>query len=163
VLKQREITAAMQTIFENAIQYVEPPQERTPVAAPADAVAEPILKEAAVDRAPEPPIPAETPQDIEDQVLESLAELGIDVDPVDGPREPATIVEDAEDGGCIPLEAAFEYDESSGVQVIRKLPPDDNDMIVIVDDQRSETPLRSSGGIGHRQEYRQLFSRLRRS
>jgi hypothetical protein len=36
-------------------------------------------------------------------------------------------------------------------------------MIVVVDDQRGETPLRSSGGIGHRQEYRQLFSRLRRS
>lgn len=50
-------------------------------------------------------------------------------------------------------------DWSSRAKVIRALPPDDNDLIVIVDDER-----RTAGGNAtRRQEYRQLFSRLRQS
>ena len=45
--------------------------------------------------------------------------------------------------------------------VVRALPPDDNDLIVVVDDQQHGTPLSSSVGKAHRQEYRQLFSKLR--
>jgi len=45
--------------------------------------------------------------------------------------------------------------------VIRSLPPDDNDLIVVVDDQRHGKPLNSSVGKAHRQDYSQLFSKLR--
>ncbi|MCL4206061.1 MAG: AAA family ATPase [Pirellulaceae bacterium] len=143
-IKQREIAAAMQTIFENAVQYVEPPDQ--PATAPA----------------PLPPAAA-VAEDIEDQVLHSLAELDLDASHAfEAPASCESSDEDPEEA-CIPLEMVSEEDESNCVQVVRKLPSDDNDMIVVVDDQRGETPLRSSGGIAHRQEYRQLFSRLRRS
>jgi hypothetical protein len=146
--KQSEIAAAMQTIFENAVQYVEPPDEPA-VASVAELVAEPVTAPAA--------------DDIEDQVLQTLAELGLNPSETIEPPVLCESPDEDADEACIPLETVCEENESSGVQVVRTLPADDNDMIVVVDDQRGETPLRSSGGIGHRQEYRQLFSRLRRS
>ncbi len=48
------------------------------------------------------------------------------------------------------------------VQVVRKPPPDDHDMILIVDPS-GETPHRSLTGMTGRREYAQLFSRLRQS
>ncbi len=48
------------------------------------------------------------------------------------------------------------------VQVVRTPPPDDHDLIVIVD-PAGETPLRSPVGTAQRREYAQLFSRLRQS
>jgi type II secretory pathway predicted ATPase ExeA len=149
-IKQREIAAAMQTIFENAVQYVEPPDQRAATLPPAPPAA-PAAPAAAVA------------EDIEDQVLHTLAELDRDAaHAFESPASRESSDEDA-DEVCISLDMASEEDESTGVQVVRKLPSDDNDMIVVVDDQRGETPLRSSGGIAHRQEYRQLFSKLRRS
>ncbi|MCY2994638.1 MAG: AAA family ATPase [Planctomycetota bacterium] len=50
-------------------------------------------------------------------------------------------------------------DWSNRAKVIRVLPPDDNDLIMIVDDERRTAGDHST----RRQEYRQLFSRLRQS
>jgi type II secretory pathway predicted ATPase ExeA len=147
MMQQREITAAMQTIFQSSVHFVEPP---------------------------EAPQPAEPAAEIEDQVFEAVAELGREVsetaeiaDDCPRPEEPAIA---SVDDRCMLLELADqeeleepEQEDSPTIQVLRTLPPDDNDMIVVVDDQQGETPLRSSGGISHRLEYRQLFSRLRRS
>jgi type II secretory pathway predicted ATPase ExeA len=44
---------------------------------------------------------------------------------------------------------------------VLRVPPDDSDMIVIVDDERSTPRDRSAAGSGGRQELRRLFSRLR--
>jgi type II secretory pathway predicted ATPase ExeA len=111
VMQQREIVAAMQTIFE--VQRVEPPED----------------------------LPSTPPaKNLEEQVFETL-------------KEDASVL----------LEMDEREEDSNCVQVIRTLPPDDNDMIIVVDEEHGETPLRSSGGIRHRLEYRQLFSRLRRS
>jgi hypothetical protein len=49
------------------------------------------------------------------------------------------------------------------VSVMRQPPPDDNDMILIVDDNLQENPPRANLDKMHRQEYRRLFSRLRQS
>ncbi len=54
-------------------------------------------------------------------------------------------------------------DDSATVEahVVRALPPDDNDLIVVVDDQQHGRHLSSAVGKAHRQEYSQLFSKLR--
>jgi type II secretory pathway predicted ATPase ExeA len=130
-LQQRQMAAAMQTIFQNSRQLGSPVVETDP-AEPASA---------------EPPLP-------EDAVMEPVLE-----NPV--LQEPSST--ESADESCMLLELADQHQQPSSPQVIRSLPADDNDMIVVVDDQHGETPLRSSGGIRHRLEYRQLFSRLRRS
>jgi hypothetical protein len=140
VMQQREIAAAMQRIFEDTAQPTESPE---------------VLESA----------PAT--EDLEEQVFETLKELGQEASqtieapaPCETPQERAD--ESVEEASVL-LEMNEREEDSSSVQVIRTLPPDDNDMIVVVDEEHGETPLRSSGGIRHRLEYRQLFSRLRRS
>ena len=135
-MQQRQMAAAMQTIFQDSTQLVSPVAEPAP--------AKPAWVEPA---SPAPALPA-------DAVMESALENSASTEP--------TSTETA-DESCMLLELADQHQEPSGTQVIRSLPADDNDMIVVVDDQHGETPLRSSGGIRHRLEYRQLFSRLRRS
>jgi hypothetical protein len=74
---------------------------------------------------------------------------------------------------CGADDQALEFEETGGhvddgddseiieAHVIRSLPPDDNDLIVVVDDEQDGRALSSSAGKAHRQEYRQLFSKLR--
>ncbi|TVS16084.1 MAG: AAA family ATPase [Planctomycetaceae bacterium] len=144
-MQQRQMAVAMQTIFQDPTQLVSPVAEAGPLepapaapASPEPALTEPALTEPALTE------PAERESALEDSAL---------------PEPIAT--ETADESGML-LELADQHQEPSGTQVIRSLPADDNDMIVVVDDQHGETPLRSSGGIRHRLEYRQLFSRLRR-
>lgn len=139
-MQQRQMAAAMQTIFQNSTQLVSPVAEADPAM---PAWVEPASAEPA---SAAPALPA-------DAVMESALEKPALTEP--------TSTETA-DESCMLLELADQHQEPSGTQVIRSLPADDNDMIVVVDDQHGETPLRSSGGIRHRLEYRQLFSRLRR-
>jgi type II secretory pathway predicted ATPase ExeA len=139
-MQQREIKAAMQTIFENAAQATESPED------------------------PESTPPA---KDLEEQVFQTLKELGREASrtiegPVPGQAREERADERVEEASVL-LEMDEREEDASCVQVIRTLPPDDNDMIIVVDEEHGETPLRSSGGIRHRLEYRQLFSRLRRS
>lgn len=140
VMQQREIAAAMQTIFENTAQPIEPPG----------------------DLESTPPT-----EDLEQQVFETLKELGQEASrTIEAPAPCEASEEQADESveeASVLLEMNEREEDSSNVQVIRTLPPDDNDMIVVVDEEHGETPLRSSGGIRHRLEYRQLFSRLRRS
>jgi type II secretory pathway predicted ATPase ExeA len=58
---------------------------------------------------------------------------------------------------------APEGGELHRAKVLRALPPDDSDLIVIVDDERGLPRDDSAGEAPCRQEYRQLFSRLRQS
>ena len=140
-MQQRQMAAAMQTIFQHSTQPVAPVAETGPAepASPAAASPEPASPESALTES------AERESALEDSAL----------------PEPAS--KETADESCMLLELADQHQGPSGTQVIRSLPADDNDMIVVVDDQHGETPLRSSGGIRHRLEYRQLFSRLRRS
>jgi hypothetical protein len=90
----------------------------------------------------------EPTEDVEERVLEALNDLGLELSD-SNEQTPA-------------IALSQEHPEQARVEVIRT-PPDDNDMIVVVDGQQGETPLRSGSGVQQRQEYRQLFSRLRSS
>ena len=60
------------------------------------------------------------------------------------------------------VEGTDEEDWPNRATVIRVLPPDDNDLIVVIEDER-RSPRGETDGSPQRQEYRQLFSRLRQS
>lgn len=81
--------------------------------------------------------------------------------------------ETAEDTDCEAESQVLEMNDAGGevdeaedpatieAHVVRSIPPDDNDMIVVVDDRQDGRPLSSSAGKAHCQEYRQLFTKLR--
>ncbi|MCH5378064.1 MAG: hypothetical protein JJ992_29250, partial [Planctomycetes bacterium] len=179
--KQREIASAMQAIFEDAPQ----PSPCSPDA-PDSAVGECEVSEVAVssdlsaddnsrsdsrehvESSPAAEISdLAVSEDAEERILQTLAEVG--PIPTESAGEPANTkasdtLDEAADESCITLEVENQGEYGSGrVRVIRTPPPDDNDMIVVIDENRGETPLRPSGGIARRQEYRHLFSRLRQS
>ncbi len=181
ILKQREIALAMQTIFEQVPAQASPPP---PIASePAGQVPDvdetaPTFDQIEVESheaESEPPIEAigdpepreQAPvEDIEERVLQTLSELDLGLAEQSADSADETIpgsLQAIEDDSCIPLALNQQADQASRVQVVRSLPPDDNDMIIVVDEDHGAKPLRSSGGISHRQEYRQLFSRLRQS
>jgi type II secretory pathway predicted ATPase ExeA len=63
-------------------------------------------------------------------------------------------------------EAADEADDSEApatlqVEALRILPPDDSDLIVVLDSEAHIAQLSRMAGKAHRQEYRQLFTKLR--
>jgi hypothetical protein len=47
------------------------------------------------------------------------------------------------------------------VEALRILPPDDSDLILVLDAESHVAQLSRSAGKAHRQEYRQLFTKLR--
>jgi hypothetical protein len=175
ILKQREISWAVQTIFEDA-----PLTDATHPAETQSAGLEPVATDPVVST-------GEVDHEIDDQ--QSTVPFQVSADPVEELSSPIAVEQSAEQLGsgdaestamvpgddeepsgidvpqkpCISLEAEHEDDPTTQIEVIRRPPPDDNDMIVVVDDQHGETPLRTAGGIAQRQEYRQLFSRLRQS
>jgi hypothetical protein len=190
--QQREIVSAMQTIFDpvpatdtNPQQEIDleevetvlsPNSDPSPVPLEVSGIdSEPVgeikervsdvegtLDEELAEEAEEMdcvPDPAETlaihlgpepSDDVEERVLEALNELGLD---------PLGAEEDNE-RSVIALQQSEQ--ETARVEVIRT-PPDDSDMIVVIDGQQGETPLRPGGGIKQKQEYRQLFSQLRKT
>ncbi|NLF70003.1 MAG: AAA family ATPase [Candidatus Anammoximicrobium sp.] len=53
--------------------------------------------------------------------------------------------------------------ETLRVAALRDLPPDDSDLILVMDAQSHVAPLSRMAGKAHRQEYRHLFTKLRES
>lgn len=182
-LQRCEIMAAMQDIFQ------QPRQHPAPAGTGSRTEAEPKSAPAALEtdhseaNPTEPDTPPDSPLEaIAEQAdgceLETEAELdanleldadlelqaGLEPDAeseADAKSETETPAAelDAQGHGLIRLER----EEGSHRAQVLRTPPDDNDMIVIVDDQHGQIPLRSGAGMAHRQEYRQLFSRLRQT
>lgn len=75
----------------------------------------------------------------------------------------ATVVTAAEHED--PSEDALQSDEPQTLRVaaLRDLPPDDSDLIVVMDAESHVAPLSRTPGKAHRQEYRHLFTKLRES
>ena len=83
----------------------------------------------------------------------------------DAPDSVPPDTESAEtDESVIEAEAADEQPDEPDVvrvSVMRAMPPDDSDLIVIVDEQMETESLDKLPARTHRREYRDLFTRLR--
>ena len=139
--QQQELAAAAQTIFQHAN-----------VAMPgADAAPEPAGAEGDIDETAGP------------AACEAEA-------PCAAETAPRAVAGEPEEESAIPMPCPSPASEENGdearavvvgARVMRAPPPDDSDLIVVVDDQDRDGGSDRLPGNAHRQEYRQLFSRLR--
>jgi len=87
-------------------------------------------------------------------------------------QDPVRPTEDEEEAAVVtaaehedPSEDPLQSDEPQTLRVaaLRELPPDDSDLIVVMDAESHVAPLSRTLGKAHRQEYRHLFTKLRES
>jgi len=143
-----ELEAAAETIFQGSEQMA-PVAEDWP-----DEPAKPEPTDATDSAAPA----EEAFSEVNELIVQADREFDDQVHDTDYAEEQ---VHDFETGAC----DVDDIDESVPVQahVMRVPPPDDSDLIVVVDEEVDSTLVSGDSGETHRQEYRQLFSRLRQT